>query len=95
MSREDLHFRLRIPENLKKQVEAASTENKRSMTAEIIHRLEQSFAKKPSIEEMDAANKRLIDVMKQADKRIEMLSEQNTLALQVEMNRRGPEDSKK
>jgi leucyl aminopeptidase (aminopeptidase T) len=43
MAREDLHFRLRIPEGLKKEVEAAAAENRRSMTAEIISRLEQSF----------------------------------------------------
>ncbi|KTR05016.1 hypothetical protein NS365_13390 [Aureimonas ureilytica] len=43
MAREDLHFRLRIPESLKEQVEKASLENRRSMTAEIIARLEASF----------------------------------------------------
>jgi len=43
MAREDLHFRLRIPEELKKRVETAAAENHRSMTAEIIARLEESF----------------------------------------------------
>ena len=43
MAREDLHFRLRIPEDLKKRVEKAAEANHRSMTAEIIARLEASF----------------------------------------------------
>jgi len=44
MSREDPHFRLRFPNDLREKVEAAARENKRSMTAEIIARLEASFA---------------------------------------------------
>ncbi|WP_378948028.1 Arc family DNA-binding protein [Mesorhizobium sp. ANAO-SY3R2] len=44
MSREDLHFRLRIPEDLKQRIAVAASENHRSMTAEIIARLEASFA---------------------------------------------------
>jgi len=43
MSREDLHFRLRIPAQLKEKVEKAAVRNHRSMTAEIISRLEKSF----------------------------------------------------
>lgn len=43
MAREDLHFRLRIPEDLKKRIEAAADESRRSMTAEIVARLEESF----------------------------------------------------
>lgn len=44
MSRDDLHFRLRIPAELKARVQAAAEANRRSMTAEIVDRLEQSFA---------------------------------------------------
>lgn len=43
MAREDLHFRLRIPEDLKNKVEEAASLNRRSMTAEIVDRLEKSF----------------------------------------------------
>lgn len=43
MAREDLHFRLRIPEGLKRRIEDAAASNSRSMTAEIIDRLENSF----------------------------------------------------
>jgi len=42
MAREDLHFRLRIPEELKNKIEAAAVEHRRSMTAEIVSRLEES-----------------------------------------------------
>lgn len=43
MAREDLHFRLRIPEELKNKVEEAAARNSRSMTAEMVDRLELSF----------------------------------------------------
>lgn len=43
MAREDLHFRLRIPEDLKQLVEAEAERNNKSMTAEIVARLEMSF----------------------------------------------------
>lgn len=49
MARDDLHFRLRIPEELKKKVEEAASKNQRSMTAEIIDRLEHSFKEWPRI----------------------------------------------
>jgi hypothetical protein len=43
MARDDPHFRLRIPENLKAAVEIAAAENNRSLNAEIIHRLSLTF----------------------------------------------------
>lgn len=43
MAREDLHFRLRIPEDLKTAIEAEAEKNRRSMTAEIVERLENSL----------------------------------------------------
>lgn len=43
MAREDLHFRLRIPEDLKVRIENAANKNERSMTAEIIARLQWTF----------------------------------------------------
>ena len=43
MSRDDLHFRLRLPESLKQRIEAAAAANNRSMTAEIVSRIEHSF----------------------------------------------------
>jgi len=53
MSREDPHFRLRFPNDLREKVEAAARGNKRSMTAEIIHRLERSFMSGHEIEAVD------------------------------------------
>lgn len=43
MAREDLHFRLRIPEELKRKIEAAAEAHGQSMTAEIVSRLDDSF----------------------------------------------------
>jgi len=53
MAREDLHFRLRIPEELKSKVEEAAASNHRSMTAEIVARLEQSFN---DVNDLDTGN---------------------------------------
>lgn len=47
MAREDLHFRLRIPELLKAKIETAAAKNRRSMTAEIVERLERSVVSGP------------------------------------------------
>jgi hypothetical protein len=44
MSRADPQFNLRIPAELKTRIEDAAKHNKRSATAEIIARLEESFA---------------------------------------------------
>ncbi|WP_461383818.1 Arc family DNA-binding protein [Devosia indica] len=41
MARDDLHFRLRIPDELKTKIEAAAAKSRRSMTAEIVARLEE------------------------------------------------------
>lgn len=43
MTREDLHFRLRIPEAVKAWIEDAARENHRSMTAEIVASLEEKY----------------------------------------------------
>jgi Arc-like DNA binding domain. len=43
MAKDDLYFRLRLPEELKKRVQEAAEASHRSMTAEIIARLERSF----------------------------------------------------
>lgn len=48
MARQDLHFKLRIPEDLKRRIAAASRANERSMTAEIVARLETSFVTDPA-----------------------------------------------
>lgn len=47
MARQDPHFRLRIPEELKRRIEATAQANSRSITAEIVDRLEKSFPNMP------------------------------------------------
>jgi ATP-dependent DNA ligase len=58
MAREDLHFRLRIPEELKQKVERAADQSHRSMTAEIVARLESSF-EQPNHDEVEALKRAL------------------------------------
>jgi hypothetical protein len=50
MAREDLHFRLRLPEDLKARIENAAQMNDQSMTAEIVERLRWTFG--PADEQM-------------------------------------------
>ncbi|EDZ5087522.1 Arc family DNA-binding protein, partial [Salmonella enterica] len=43
MSREDPQMKVRLPADLKEKLEVAAKENKRSMNAEVVHRLKESF----------------------------------------------------
>jgi hypothetical protein len=66
MAREDLHFRLRIPEDLKQKVEKAAADNHRSMTAEMVARLEDSFDFSGDFDELSTARTliwRLVDLL--------------------------------
>ena len=78
MAREDLHFRLRIPEGLKEKIEKASDANLRSMTAEIVARLERSFDE----DELQGVEERLsdletqvADLSREADKRFDRVED--------------------
>lgn len=62
MAREDLHFRLRIPEDLKSRIEKSAEENHRSMTAEIVARLEESFTKRS----LDLSDEGIVATLKSA-----------------------------
>ncbi|MGR8965746.1 Arc family DNA-binding protein [Rhizobium leguminosarum] len=67
MSRDDPHFRLRIPEDLKREIETAARANSRTITSEVVYRLEQSFARRPTnkgglVEEIEAIRMRLAHV---------------------------------
>jgi hypothetical protein len=62
MAREDLHFKLRIPEDLKRRIAGASRVNDRSMTAEIVARLEASFILSPT-PSSEAIDKELADIL--------------------------------
>lgn len=46
MSRTDPQFKLRLPLELKEQIEAAAEENHRSMNAEIVARLQESLVER-------------------------------------------------
>lgn len=61
MARDDLHFRLRIPDDLKAKVAEAAESNHRSMTAEIIARLESTFPKAPPDDEDDPFSVKAIE----------------------------------
>lgn len=45
MSRDDLHFRLRIPKDIKSWVKETASNNRRSMTSEIVFILETAMKK--------------------------------------------------
>lgn len=48
MARNDPQVNLRLPADLKDQIEAASIENRRTITAEVVARLQDSFLSAPS-----------------------------------------------
>ncbi|MDQ7975905.1 Arc family DNA-binding protein [Paraburkholderia sp. SARCC-3016] len=48
MARDEPQVNLRIPAALKDRLDKASDRNKRSLTAEIVARLEESFSKDPA-----------------------------------------------
>ncbi|WP_081593605.1 Arc family DNA-binding protein [Rhizobium mesoamericanum] len=67
MSRGDPHFRLRIPQDLKREIEAAARANSRTITSEVVYRLEQSFGRSETdqgglIDEIEAIRSRLAHV---------------------------------
>jgi len=53
MSEPEVQANLRIPASLRDKLKAAAKENRRSMTAEVIARLEESFWHRPSAEEYE------------------------------------------
>lgn len=64
MAVDDLHFRLRIPEQLKQRIFAAAKANDRSMTAEIIARLEATFAP----DNVDPSDVELVEMVADIDR---------------------------
>ena len=54
----------RIPEGLRRQLELSARRSGRSMNAEIIHRLKQSFPGEPSMEEILARIREIIKAEK-------------------------------
>lgn len=62
MAKDDPHFRLRLPVELKLEIEKAAKDNNRSINAEIISRLEDASSAGPLMKELlellESANKR-------------------------------------
>ncbi|WP_354042586.1 Arc family DNA-binding protein [Devosia sp. UYZn731] len=82
MAREDPHFRLRIPETLLKQIQEAASASRRSATAEIVERLEQSLALANLIENYKHAEERLLEQVKterELRKQVTLLEDQIAL----------------
>lgn len=74
MARDDLQVNFRIPASLKERLEHAASENKRSITAELVHRLEASFPQAPRDPDMKPDVQRVLDEFQ--------LSIQHTVAAQ-------------
>jgi hypothetical protein len=82
MTRGDPHFRLRIPEDLKREIETAARANSRTITSEVVYRLEQSFARSSTyqgdlVEEIEAIRVRLAYVQDLLQKQELSTSSQN------------------
>jgi len=70
MARTDPQFNLRVPVKLKQQVENAAKESGRSINAEAVFRLEQSF--KNEVEDLESAPTE--ELMKELAKRLDGFS---------------------
>ncbi|HDN5110993.1 TPA: Arc family DNA-binding protein [Salmonella enterica subsp. enterica serovar Chester] len=62
MSREDPQLRIRLPIELKEQIEAAAKANNRSMNAEIVKRLDDSLLSEIPVDELVSAKDALLIV---------------------------------
>ena len=94
MARDDPTIYMRIPQELKDLLDAASEENRRSMTAEVVSRLQQTFAA-PRVSGMDSGssqmnlNTRVGDETLETVKRIE--ERLQSLAQALALPQRGPQ----
>lgn len=52
MGREDPHFRLRLPADLKSRIEAAAKRNRRSINAEIVGVLDMEYPPRPTVDDL-------------------------------------------
>lgn len=67
MAKDDLHFRLRIPDDLKAKVQTAALANHRSITAEIISRLDASFGETASLADISMKLDKLLKLAEPRD----------------------------
>ncbi len=75
MSTEPLFFRLRLPEDLKSQIEASAKANGRSMNAEVLSRLERSFDLDDGLTALTDRVEELEGMMEAQNKQIERLEQ--------------------
>lgn len=61
MSREDPQMKIRLPADLKDQIDAAAKQSGRSMNAEIVARLENSFGTSPELKSNTSEATKLLD----------------------------------
>lgn len=61
MARDDPHFRLRLPAELKKRIEVAANRANRSINSEIVSALEEAYPEEASIEDLQNYLKMLVE----------------------------------
>ncbi|PUA17532.1 Arc family DNA-binding protein [Glaciimonas sp. PCH181] len=79
MARNDPQMNLRIPVTLKEQIEDAAAENDRSLTAEVVKRLQQTFTEKNNSPLLLSAENQLQTLTEQIEllsKRVDALTTQ-------------------
>ena len=64
MTRNDPQMNLRVPMELKENIEKAALENGRTITAEAVYRLEQSFSSKNQSTSYSEINNKISDLTK-------------------------------
>ncbi|AMW78862.1 hypothetical protein AMD27_08215 [Acinetobacter sp. TGL-Y2] len=64
MARNDPQMNLRVPMELKENIEKAAFENGRTITAEAVYRLEQSFSSKNQSTDYSEINNKINDLTK-------------------------------
>lgn len=73
MTAEPLFFRLRLPEDLKAQIEASAKANGRSMNAEVLSRLERSFDLDDGLADLDTRVQNIEENERETYRRLEEL----------------------
>ena len=81
MARTDPQLNFRIPAELKKRLEKAAAENQRTLTAELVNRLEHSLSDAPNVNTID-----LLDMVMRINEEIQALRAVTQKALSQEMD---------
>jgi hypothetical protein len=85
MARDDPHLRVRISEALKARIEAAAASSGRSVTAEIVSRLEKSLDEDPTISQLQGSVSLLQSKMDEVEQELRLVfTDRNLLARMIE-----------